>query len=204
MPRIPDEELQRIKSQVTLEDLCRDYGIELKRMGPDNLMGRCPFHDDQTPSFGVTPSKNLWNCLAGCGGGRRDPAGHAQGERLLPPRGGHPAAADWAISPEDPTIETRRAPRTRCWCRPSETELADHVLLKHVARLLPPDLLRRREGDALLAAAPCFDPEAVKLFRSATPTARSAIACRRRRRRASGSRSSCSGSASSAQAATNI
>jgi len=69
MARIPDEELQRIKSQVTVEDLCRDYGIELQRMGPDNLMGRCPFHDDHTPSFGVTPSKNLWNCLAGCGGG---------------------------------------------------------------------------------------------------------------------------------------
>jgi hypothetical protein len=69
MARIPDEELERIKSQVDLADLCRDYGIELKRMGPDNLMGRCPFHEDHTPSFGVTPSKNLWNCLAGCGGG---------------------------------------------------------------------------------------------------------------------------------------
>ena len=42
MARIPDEELQRIKSQVTVEDLCRDYGIELHRMGPDNLMGRWP------------------------------------------------------------------------------------------------------------------------------------------------------------------
>jgi hypothetical protein len=31
-------------------------------------MGLCPFHDDHDPSFGVTPSKNLWNCLAGCGG----------------------------------------------------------------------------------------------------------------------------------------
>ena len=38
--------------------LPREYGIELKPMGPDNLMGRCPFHDDATPSFGVTPSKN--------------------------------------------------------------------------------------------------------------------------------------------------
>lgn len=69
MARIPDEELQRIKSQVKAEDLCRDYGIELRRMGPDNLMGKRPFHEDDTPSFGVTPSKNLWNCLAGCGGG---------------------------------------------------------------------------------------------------------------------------------------
>ena len=69
MARIPDEELRRIKSQVQVEDLCRGYGIELKRMGPDTLMGLCPFHEDHDPSFGVTPSKNLWNCLAGCGGG---------------------------------------------------------------------------------------------------------------------------------------
>ena len=69
MARIADEELERIKSQVKVAELCREYGIELKQMGPDNLMGLCPFHDDREPSFGVTPSKNLWNCLAGCGGG---------------------------------------------------------------------------------------------------------------------------------------
>ena len=69
MPRIPDNELARLKHEVSVAVLCRDYGIELKQIGPDNLMGHCPFHQDQTPSFGVTPSKNLWNCLAGCGGG---------------------------------------------------------------------------------------------------------------------------------------
>lgn len=52
MARIADDELQRIKSQVKVAELCREYGIELKQMGPDNLMGRCPFHDDATPSFG--------------------------------------------------------------------------------------------------------------------------------------------------------
>ena len=36
MPRIPDEELQQVKSQVKVVDLCREYGIELKQMGPDN------------------------------------------------------------------------------------------------------------------------------------------------------------------------
>jgi hypothetical protein len=76
MARIPDEELQRIKSQVTVEDLCRDYGIELRRTGPDNLMGLCPFHDDQTPSFcpssvWVKPATTLYpsgggaSCLVG-------------------------------------------------------------------------------------------------------------------------------------------
>src|ERR1700677_4782170 len=69
MPRIPSDEIEQLKRQVSLAELCRDYGIELKQVGPDNWMGLCPFHDDREPSFGVTPSKNLWNCLAGCGGG---------------------------------------------------------------------------------------------------------------------------------------
>ena len=29
-------------------------------------MGRCPFHEDRTPSLVVTPSKNLWHCLGAC------------------------------------------------------------------------------------------------------------------------------------------
>ena len=29
-------------------------------------MGRCPFHDDKTPSLVITPEKNLWHCLGAC------------------------------------------------------------------------------------------------------------------------------------------
>lgn len=50
MARVPDEELARIKSQVIVEELCCDYGIELRRTGPDNLMGRYPIHEDHEPS----------------------------------------------------------------------------------------------------------------------------------------------------------
>ena len=37
-------------------------GVELKPHGKD-LVGRCPFHDDKTPSLVVTADKNLWHCL---------------------------------------------------------------------------------------------------------------------------------------------
>ena len=67
MPRIPDDELSRLKA-IPLLDLCRDYGIELKNEGKD-WKGRCPFHADDSPSFVVTPAKNLWNCLGACGCG---------------------------------------------------------------------------------------------------------------------------------------
>lgn len=68
MPRIPDAELERIKRETDLAALVRAKGVELKPHGGGHLAGRCPFHDDKTPSFIVTPGKNLFHCL-GCGAG---------------------------------------------------------------------------------------------------------------------------------------
>ena len=42
--------------------------MELRCHGA-NLVGRCPFHDDQGPSLVVTPSKNLWHSLGACQAG---------------------------------------------------------------------------------------------------------------------------------------
>ena len=66
MARIPDELIERIKAEVPVADLAREYGIELKPKGKD-LFASCPWHEDSDPSFSVTPGKNLWNCLGGCG-----------------------------------------------------------------------------------------------------------------------------------------
>jgi len=68
MARIFDEELERIKREVSVADLARSRGIELKPHG-GNLVGLCPFHDDREPSFVVTPAKNLWHCLGACQAG---------------------------------------------------------------------------------------------------------------------------------------
>jgi DNA primase catalytic core len=68
VPRIPDAELERIKRETDLAALVRAKGVELKPHGGGHLAGRCPFHDDKTPSFIVTPGKNLFHCL-GCGAG---------------------------------------------------------------------------------------------------------------------------------------
>ncbi|HPQ39820.1 MAG TPA: CHC2 zinc finger domain-containing protein [bacterium] len=65
MARIPESTISHIKSSIDLVSLCQSRGIELKRIGK-NYTGRCPFHDDETASFVVTPSENLWNCF-GCG-----------------------------------------------------------------------------------------------------------------------------------------
>lgn len=68
MPRIPDAELERLKQTVSLQRLAEARGVELKRHGAD-LIGRCPFHDDKTPSLVITPAKNLWHCLGACQAG---------------------------------------------------------------------------------------------------------------------------------------
>jgi DNA primase len=72
MSRIPTEELERLKTEISVERLVEGTGVELKAAGKD-LLGRCPFHEDDQASLVVTPSKNLWHCF-GCqiGGGPID------------------------------------------------------------------------------------------------------------------------------------
>lgn len=67
-PRIPDSVLERLKQDVSIERLAEARGVELKRHGAD-LIGRCAFHDDKTPSLVITPAKNLWHCLGACQAG---------------------------------------------------------------------------------------------------------------------------------------
>jgi len=68
MARIPDEEITRIKQEVSLARLVETAGITLKQHGKD-LVGLCPFHDDHNPSLVITPDKNLWHCLGACNKG---------------------------------------------------------------------------------------------------------------------------------------
>src|SRR5580658_7690910 len=72
MARIPADELERLKAEVSVERLVESAGIGLKAAGKD-LLGRCPFHEDREASLIITPSKNLWHCF-GCqiGGGPID------------------------------------------------------------------------------------------------------------------------------------
>lgn len=72
MARIPEAEIERLKSEVSVERLVEASGVELKKAGKD-LLGRCPFHEDATASLVVTPGKNLWHCFGcGVGGGSID------------------------------------------------------------------------------------------------------------------------------------
>ncbi|MBL1278353.1 MAG: DNA primase, partial [Ectothiorhodospiraceae bacterium] len=68
MVRISNNELDRLKNEVSLVRLAESAGIILKKHGKDYL-GHCPFHDDKTPSLVISPEKNLWHCLGACNEG---------------------------------------------------------------------------------------------------------------------------------------
>jgi DNA primase len=72
MARIPTNEIERLRSEISVERLIESAGIALKKLGKDRA-GKCPFHADDTASLVVTPAKNLWHCF-GCqiGGGPID------------------------------------------------------------------------------------------------------------------------------------
>tara|TARA_B100001971_G_scaffold204780_1_gene221340 strand:+ start:124 stop:1893 length:1770 start_codon:yes stop_codon:yes gene_type:complete len=69
MARIPDQELDELKRSTDLAALVRSKGVELKKHGAKDLCGLSPFTDEKTPSFIVTPSKNLWHCMSSGKGG---------------------------------------------------------------------------------------------------------------------------------------
>ena len=53
MPRIFDNEIERLKNEVSVERLVVASGVELKKAGKA-MLGRCPFHDDAEASLVVT------------------------------------------------------------------------------------------------------------------------------------------------------
>ncbi len=69
MARIPTEEIDRLKREVSLERLVAAHGVDLRKHGVADLIGLCPFHDDKGPSLVVSPRKNLWHCLGACQAG---------------------------------------------------------------------------------------------------------------------------------------
>lgn len=61
---IPQSKIDEILHAANIEEVVGDY-VRLKRRGA-NLTGLCPFHNEKTPSFSVSPAKGIYKCF-GCG-----------------------------------------------------------------------------------------------------------------------------------------
>ncbi|ARK29343.1 DNA primase [Halalkalibacter krulwichiae] len=64
--RIPDEKVDLIRRSSDIVEVISDY-VQLKKQGRQYI-GLCPFHGEKSPSFSVSPDKQLYHCF-GCGAG---------------------------------------------------------------------------------------------------------------------------------------
>jgi DNA primase len=94
LARISRERIDAIKARVDLAQVVAERGIKLQRRGR-HLFALCPFHQEKTPSFVVTPHRGLFHCF-GCGLGgdaigflvRYDRVSFPEAVRMLAARAG--------------------------------------------------------------------------------------------------------------------
>jgi DNA primase len=65
--RIRDEDIALMRERTSIVDVISEH-VTLKPAGGGNLKGICPFHDEKSPSFNVTPTRGFYHCF-GCGAG---------------------------------------------------------------------------------------------------------------------------------------
>ena len=66
MGLIPENVIDEIRESIPIDQVIGEY-VSLKKAGT-NFKGLCPFHEEKTPSFSVTPNKGIFKCF-GCGEG---------------------------------------------------------------------------------------------------------------------------------------
>jgi DNA primase len=65
--RINDEDIAAVRDRARIEEIVGSY-VTLRSAG-GTMKGLCPFHDEKTPSFQVTPSRGYWYCFGACAEG---------------------------------------------------------------------------------------------------------------------------------------
>ena len=66
MAKIPPEKIAEVRERVDIVDVVQ-RSVQLTKRG-QRFLGLCPFHQEKTPSFGISPGKQLFHCF-GCGVG---------------------------------------------------------------------------------------------------------------------------------------
>ena len=163
MARIPDAEIERLKSEVSLVRLVESSGVKLEKRGAE-MVGCCPFHADDTPSLSVSVAKNLFRCF-GCeaGGGpidwvmKREGVSFRHAVELL--RDGAPMTDATALSSAPIRSTVRRL------TAPVSVDADDQALLNQVVDYYHETLKRSPEAMAYLEARGLVHPELIERFR---------------------------------------
>lgn len=62
--RIRDEDIAEVREKARIDEVVSDY-VTLRNAGGGSMKGLCPFHDEKSPSFHVTPARQFFHCF-GC------------------------------------------------------------------------------------------------------------------------------------------
>ena len=140
MARIPEAEVERLKKEISVQRLAEARGVKLTRQGA-NLVGKCPFHDDRTPSLVITPATNLWHCMGACNMGG--------------------SVIDWVMKAEG--VSFRHAVEMlRQDYFPSAADAESRPVKQSTVPKLPPPVAREADDRALLLQVVGYYNEALK------------------------------------------
>jgi DNA primase len=133
---ITQQTIQEIQSRIDIYDVVGSF-IKLKRRGT-NYIGNCPFHNEKTPSFTVSPAKDIYKCF-GCG-----KSGNAIGFVMDHEKYSYVEALKWLAARYNVEIEeTETSPAYR-----EQQQLADslHIINQFAAKYFATQLTETEEG----------------------------------------------------------
>ncbi|MEN9885146.1 MAG: primase [Bacteroidota bacterium] len=135
---ISQQTIQEIQNRIDIIDIVGSF-VKLKRRGT-NLIGNCPFHHEKTPSFTVSPSKEIYKCF-GCG-----KSGNAIGFVMEHEKYTYVEALKWLAQRYNVEIEeTETSPEYK-----EQQQLADslHIVNQFAVKYFQTQLLENDEGIA--------------------------------------------------------
>ncbi len=135
---ISQQTIQEIQNRIDIIDIVGSF-VKLKRRGT-NLIGNCPFHHEKTPSFTVSPSKEIYKCF-GCG-----KSGNAIGFVMEHEKYTYVEALKWLAQRYNVEIEeTETSPEYK-----EQQQLADslHIVNQFAVKYFQNQLLENDEGIA--------------------------------------------------------
>ena len=133
---ISQQTIQEIQGRIDIYDIVGAF-VKLKRRGT-NYIGNCPFHNEKTPSFTVSPSKEIYKCF-GCG-----KSGNAIGFVMEHEKYSYVEALRWLANRYNiDIVETETSPEYR-----EQQQTADslHILNQFAAKYFSEQLLDSEEG----------------------------------------------------------
>jgi len=163
MARIPEAEIERLKTEVSVERLVEASGLELKKSGKD-WIARCPFHADDNASLVVTPAKNLWHCF-GCGaaGGPIDWVMKLKGVSFR--HAVEQLREGVTLAAEDGAVRARVRGSIKALAAPVAFDADDRALLNQTLDYYHQRLQATTEGVAYLKARGLTHPELIATFK---------------------------------------